>query len=85
MLCEFARLRSRYSSMNTSLAVDNRSRPIIAFIAVTALIGMAWAAANWIVTGSLQALILGGMAIALIATILATLNDWRVGILLFIP
>ena len=70
--------------MKGSLALDNRSRLAVALLSVTVLLGMVWAAANWIVTGSFQTLILGGMAIALIATILATLSHWRFGVLLFI-
>jgi hypothetical protein len=43
-----------------------------------------WALANWIVTGSLEMLVMGGMAIALITIVLAALHNWRIGLLLFL-
>src|SRR5205085_1390017 len=48
------------------------------------LIGVVWALSNWILTGSSQALIVGGMVIALIMIVVNTLNDWRTGFYLFI-
>lgn len=42
------------------------------------------ALSNWIVTGSSQGLIVGGMVIALVIIVVNTLNDWRTGLFLFI-
>jgi hypothetical protein len=70
--------------MNRSMAVENRSRPIIGLLAIGGLLGIVWALANWIVTGSLGMLMMGSMAIAMVMLVLTTLNNWRVGVLLFI-
>jgi hypothetical protein len=48
-------------------------------------VSLAWALANWIVTGSLSILVMGGMGVALLMIVVTALNDWRFGILLFIP
>jgi hypothetical protein len=48
------------------------------------LMGIVWALANWIVTGSFGMLVIGGMAIALAIAVVTTLSNWRVGVLLFI-
>jgi hypothetical protein len=70
--------------MNRSLAFDNRSRPLVGLAAVAGLCVVVMALANWIVTGSLAILIIGALAMALAAIVVATLNNWRVGVLLFI-
>jgi hypothetical protein len=48
------------------------------------LIGIVWALSNWIVTGSTQGLVIGGMGIAMVFIVFNTLNDWRTGFFLFI-
>jgi hypothetical protein len=48
------------------------------------LIGIVWALANWIVTGSAEMLAVGAMAIALAIAVTATLINWRAGVLLFV-
>jgi hypothetical protein len=48
------------------------------------LIGIVWALAHWIVTGSIETLVVGAMAIALAIGVVATLINWRAGVLLFI-
>lgn len=70
--------------MNRGMVAENRSRLIVGFVSFAGLMIMVWALANWIVTGSLETLVFGSMGIALIATIVATLSNWRFGVLLFI-
>lgn len=70
--------------MSRSIAFDNRSRSIIGLLAFGGLTGVIWAMTNWILTGSTGTLVAGSMAIALVAIVVGTLNDWRVGVLLFI-
>ena len=48
------------------------------------LIGVVSTLSNWIVTGSSQGLIIGGMVIALVIIVVNTMNDWRTGLFLFI-
>src|SRR5579884_3893540 len=54
------------------------------FIMAAGLIAVVCLLAHWIVTGSVDMLVMGGMAIALVAVVVTTLNDWRVGVFLFI-
>ena len=54
-------------------------------LTVLLFVSLAWALANWIVTGSVAILVTGGMAIALLLIVMITLVNWRFGILLFIP
>jgi len=49
------------------------------------LAGTVWIIANWIISGSTEVLITGSIPIALAIIAFATLNNWRVGVLLFIP
>jgi hypothetical protein len=46
--------------------------------------GIVLTLSNWILTGSSQGLVIGGMAIALVIIVVNTLNDWRTGLFLFI-
>ena len=62
-----------------------RSRQIRSLLLLVGLAGTVWIVANWIVTGSTELLITGSMAITLAIVALATLSNWRVGVLLFIP
>jgi hypothetical protein len=48
------------------------------------LVGVVFALSNWIVTGSSQVLIIGGMAITLVIIVVNTLNNWRTGFYLFV-
>ena len=48
------------------------------------LLGIVWGLSNWIVTGSDTVLIMGGMSIALVIIVVATLTDWRKGVFFFI-
>src|SRR5579872_1177791 len=70
--------------MNRSMALANHSRPVVGLLSIAGLMGVVWALANWIVTGSIDMLIIGAMAIALVMVVLTTLNNWRVGVFLFI-
>jgi hypothetical protein len=70
--------------MNGALALSDRSRQAVALLAFAGLMGIVLALANWIVTGSLGMLIMGGMVIALVMIVVTTLNNWRIGLLLFI-
>ena len=70
--------------MNRTMALENRSRPAVGLLSIAALAGIIWGLSNWIVTGSTDTLIIGAMAIALVMIVVTTLNNWRIGILLFI-
>lgn len=70
--------------MNRSIPLENRSRPIVALLSFAGLMAIVWTLANWIVRGSFGTLIMGAMAIALVMIVVTTLNNWRVGVLLFI-
>src|SRR2546423_9625506 len=70
--------------MNRSMTLENRSRPVVGLLCVAGLMGLVWALAEWSVTGSFAILIIGMMAIALLMIAVTTLNNWRVGVLLFI-
>ncbi len=48
------------------------------------LMAIVFTLSNWIITGSTQGLVVGGMAIALVVIVVNTLNDWRAGLFLFI-
>ena len=48
------------------------------------LLGIVWGLSNWIITGSDTVLIMGGMSIALVIIVVATLTDWRKGVFFFI-
>jgi hypothetical protein len=61
-----------------------RWRQMQGVILAAGLIGVVSLLAHWIVTGSTGMLVLGGMGIALVAVVVTTLNDWRVGVFLFI-
>jgi len=67
-----------------SIGVINRSRQVHGGMLFLGLIGIVWALVFWIVTGSTQALVMGGMAIAMIIVVVRTLHDWRSGFLLFV-
>lgn len=70
--------------MNRSSALENRSRAVLGLLSIAGLMGIVWALANWIVTGSFDILIIGTMVIALVMIAVTILNNWRVGLLLFI-
>jgi hypothetical protein len=46
--------------------------------------GLAWELSVWIIAGSTEDLVLGGMAIGMVIVTITILNDWRSGFLLFI-
>lgn len=48
------------------------------------LMALVMTLSNWILTGSSQGLVIGGMVIALVIIVVNTLNDWRTGFFLFI-
>ena len=59
-------------------------RQVRGLFLLVGLIGIVWALANWIVTGSAEMLVVGAMAIALAIAVTATLINWRAGVLLFV-
>lgn len=61
-----------------------QSRQAQGLFLLAGLMGIVWALADWIVTGSIEMLVIGAMAIALAIAIVTTLNNWRAGVLLFI-
>jgi hypothetical protein len=64
--------------------LGQRSRPIRALLFLVTAIGSVWIVGNWIISGSFDGLIMGGLAIVLIALLLTTLRNWRIGLLLFL-
>jgi hypothetical protein len=65
--------------------VGQRSRRVLGLLLLVGLAGTVWILTSWIVTESTELLITGSMAITLAIIALAALNNWRVGVLLFIP
>ena len=63
--------------MNRSITLENRSRPVVGLLCVAGLMGIVWALAEWIVTGSFAILIIGMMAIALLMIAVTTLSGHR--------
>jgi hypothetical protein len=61
-----------------------QSRRVRGLFFLAGLMGIVWALANWIVTGSVAMLVIGAMAIALAIAVVTTLINWRAGVLLFI-
>jgi len=70
--------------MNGVLALRNRSKSFSGLLLFAGLMATVLALTNWIVTGSLEMLVMGGMAIALVTIVVTTLNNWRIGVLLFL-
>ena len=65
--------------------LGQRPRQIRGLLLLLGLAGTVWILTNWILTGSAELLITGSIAITLAIIALAALNNWRVGVLLFIP
>jgi len=70
--------------MNSTASSISRPRQMRGLFLLMGLMALVITLSNWIVTGSSQALIMGGMAIALVIIVVNTLNDWRTGLFLFI-
>jgi hypothetical protein len=70
--------------MNGALALRNRSKTFSGLLLFAGLMAIVLALTNWIVTGSLEILVMGGMAIALVTIVVTTLHNWRIGVLLFL-
>jgi hypothetical protein len=70
--------------MNRIATSINQPRQIRGLFLILALMGLVFTLSNWIITGSTQGLVIGGMLIALVIIVVNTLNDWRTGFLLFI-
>jgi len=70
--------------MNSAASSISRPTQIRGLLLLVGLMGVVTALANWIVTGSSQGLVMGGMAIVLVIIVVNTLNDWRTGFFLFI-
>src|SRR4051812_6216596 len=70
--------------MNATATSITRPRQIRGVFLLLGLMGIVLTLSNWILTGSTQGLVVGGMAIALVIIVVNTLNDWRIGLFLFI-
>ena len=70
--------------MNSTASSISRPRQIRGLLLLAGLMGLVSTLSNWIVTGSSQGLVMGGMVIALVIIVVNTLNDWRTGFFLFI-
>jgi hypothetical protein len=67
--------------MNGLLPLSIRYKSMMIVLLFASLV---WVLANWIVSGSSGMLVMGGMAVALVMIVVTTLNNWRIGLLLFI-
>jgi len=70
--------------MSDAFRAISESRHFRALLMFVGLLGIVWELSVWILTGSTQNLVLGGMAIGLVIVTVAILNDFRSGFLLFI-
>ena len=70
--------------MNSTASSISRPRQIRGLLFLVGLMGLVSMLSNWILTGSSQGLVVGGMVIALAIIVVNTLNDWRIGFYLFI-
>jgi len=70
--------------MNDTVRAIGQSKQVRGVLYFIFLAGLAWQLSVWIVTGSTQNLILGGLGIGVITVTVIILNDWRSGFLLFI-
>ena len=70
--------------MNSTASSISRPRQLRGLLLLVGLMGLVLALSNWILTGSSQGLVTGGMVIALVIIVVNTLNDWRTGFYLFI-
>jgi hypothetical protein len=70
--------------MNRIASTMSQPRQIRGVLLLMGLLGLISTLSNWILTGSSQGLVMGGMVIALVIIVVNTLNDWRTGFLLFI-
>jgi hypothetical protein len=66
------------------VTLPQRSKQIRGLLLLLGLAGTVWILTNWIVTGSTDLFATGSIAIALAVVVLATLDNWRVGIFLFL-
>ena len=70
--------------MNRAATSITQPRQIRGLFLLIALMGVVATLSNWILTGSSQGLVIGGMLIALVIIVVNTLNDWRAGLFLFV-
>jgi hypothetical protein len=70
--------------MNVAVSTMGRSRHARGLLVLLCFIGAIWMLSAWIMDASSQMLVIGGMGIALLIILVSTLNDWRVGLYLFI-
>jgi hypothetical protein len=70
--------------MNDTIRTVTESKQLRGLLFFLCLAGMAWELSVWILTGSTQNLVLGGMAVGMVIVTVAILKDWRSGFLLFI-
>ena len=70
--------------MNDAVRAVTQSRQVRGLLLFLCLAGVVWELSMGIVTGSNQNMIIGAMAIAVVAVTVVILNDWRAGFLLFI-
>ena len=66
------------------MIATNQNRHIRALFLLGGLMGLVFTLSNWILTGSSEGLVMGGMLIAMVIIVVNTLNDWRTGFFLFI-
>ena len=71
--------------MNSAIGTMGQSRQAKGLALFCGLAGIIWVLSSWIITGSTQMLVMGGMGIAMVIIVVSTLTDWRTGFYLFIP
>jgi hypothetical protein len=70
--------------MNESVSAITRSRQARGLLLFLSLVALVWVLSTWILTGSTEYLVMGGLVIAMIIITITILNDWRSGFFLFI-
>jgi hypothetical protein len=70
--------------MNRIATSISQPRQVRGLLLLMVLMALVTALSNWILTGSSQGLVIGGMVIGLVIIIVNTLNDWRTGFFLFV-
>src|SRR6185295_10738874 len=72
---------ARSASWAGGLHMNRQMRGLLLLFGLLAIVSTL---SNWILTGSSQAIVMGGMVIVLVIIVVNTLNDWRKGFFLII-
>ncbi len=70
--------------MQQSLGSLASNRRVRGLIIGSAVLGLVWELASWIIAGSDQTLLMFGLGLLMCAMVVHILNDWRSGVLIFL-